>query len=205
MSQSIIHNEGRQPLSENRAKTPSKEPISFTRQGTPSNQRTIREIKNHSPYPSISSHFLEVYQNEINLEDHLEMRKKYHNSSTKGRKNLPKSQSFHQIKSFNPDSPFREAQSQLDFVDVRNNQSDYENSREHYYHVREHSAGLARNSSKARLNSEPKQVYYAINSGVSGVDKYSKNNIFDLPAGKSNKAHQYNFSFTEREFSEMNK
>lgn len=202
LSQSTLSTENRALSTEMRSKTPPREGVFQSRQGTP-NQRSRREIRNPIPYPAISSHFLEVYQNEINLDDHLEMRRRYHHSSNPKGRNLQKSHSYNQLKSFHQsEGPFPENQSQLDFGDYRY-QSDYDNSHEQYP-VKD-SAALSRNASKGRLNNEPKQIYFVINPGMGGGEKYSKHNIFDLPANKNNKAHQYNFSFTEREFSEMNK
>jgi hypothetical protein len=203
LSQSTLSTENRALSTEGRSKTPQKEVISQSRSGTP-NQRSRREVRTNVPQPAISNHFLEAYQKEINLDDHLEMRRKYHHTSSSKSRGLQKSHSYNQINSFQPtdSSPFHGAPNQIDYANYQVNQSDYDNSPIQY--PLKENVSLARNSSKGRTSNEPKQVYYVLNSGAP-IDKLSKQNIFDLPVNKNNKAHQYNFSFTEREFSEMNK
>lgn len=187
-------------IAESRSKTPPSRSIS--KQSTPNN-KSRREQQQAALYPAISNQFLQVCQTDFNLEDHLEMRRRYHNSSSK-QKGMQKSQSYTNIKSFTPEPVNYDYQNYIDYAKYKQNYNDFEVPLEH--NAGKENISVAKGgASKSRIANEPKQIYYVINpTQVENQPRYSKPNIFELP-NKTNKAHQYNFSFTEREFSEMNK
>src|SRR5207245_2260830 len=91
---------------EKRSKTPQREFFNNSKVSTPKLQS--KREHNKQAFPLVSSHFFELYQNDFNLDDHIEMRRKYHNSSQTKQRSLKKSHSYTHIKSFSPERPFNE-------------------------------------------------------------------------------------------------